>query len=658
MNKPRYLTKSRFKLGIECPTKLFYTGKEEYANEKAEDKFLSALAEGGYQVGELAKLYFPHGHDIKTLDYEEAEKQTQALLKQDSVIIYEPAIRFNNLFVRIDILIKKGTHFDLIEVKSKSIDTGKNSPFLSKRDGTILSDWKPYLYDIAFQKYVLEKSYPESSIAPYLILVDKNSICMTDGLNQKFQIIKDESHIKGIKVSNTLTKEDLKHKILAQVPVEEEVQIIYDGKDSKDKKEKSFFENIDFLATHYEKDEKITTSIGSKCAGCEFKCSSKEESQGLKSGFKECWSAALNWKDNDFNDLIIFDIWDFRKKDKFITDRKIKVADISEEDINPEADKKAGLSRTERQWIQVKKCQSNDKTPFLDSSGLSAEFEKWKYPLHFIDFETSSVAIPFHKGRKPYEGVTFQFSHHIVTQDGSVEHIGQYINHKRGVFPNYEFIREFKRQLKSDGGTIFRYSHHENTYLNKIYQQLCEDESDIQDRENLCSFIKSVTKSVKKPSKSSDEKWEGERCMVDMCELVKRYYYDPAMKGSNSIKVVLPAILNSSSYLKGKYSKPISSLNFKDRQWLEIKDGVVSDPYERLPKMFQDMPEKNINLSIEDDSLSDGGAALMAYGKMQFSEISEYKRKELIQALLKYCELDTLAMVMIFEGWREMLKIK
>ena len=38
-----------------------------------DDKFLQALADGGYQVGELAKLYFPNGHDIMTLDYEEAE---------------------------------------------------------------------------------------------------------------------------------------------------------------------------------------------------------------------------------------------------------------------------------------------------------------------------------------------------------------------------------------------------------------------------------------------------------------------------------------------------------------------------------------------------------------------------------------------------------
>ncbi|MDE0519041.1 MAG: hypothetical protein OXH36_05765 [Bdellovibrionales bacterium] len=79
MQNNRYLTKSRFKLGVECPTKLYYTRKPEYSNQKMDDPFLSALADGGYQVGELAKLYFPNGHDITTLDYEEAETQTLKL---------------------------------------------------------------------------------------------------------------------------------------------------------------------------------------------------------------------------------------------------------------------------------------------------------------------------------------------------------------------------------------------------------------------------------------------------------------------------------------------------------------------------------------------------------------------------------------------------
>ncbi len=44
----RYLTKSRFKLGLECPIKLYYTNKENvYANTKKDDPFLKALASGG-----------------------------------------------------------------------------------------------------------------------------------------------------------------------------------------------------------------------------------------------------------------------------------------------------------------------------------------------------------------------------------------------------------------------------------------------------------------------------------------------------------------------------------------------------------------------------------------------------------------------------------
>lgn len=36
----RVLTKSRFKLGLECPNKLFYTLKKEYSNKKKEKSIL------------------------------------------------------------------------------------------------------------------------------------------------------------------------------------------------------------------------------------------------------------------------------------------------------------------------------------------------------------------------------------------------------------------------------------------------------------------------------------------------------------------------------------------------------------------------------------------------------------------------------------------
>jgi len=121
--KPRYLTKSRYKLARQCPTKLFFSGKPRvYSNIKQEDSFLRALADGGIQVGELAKCYFPGGIDIDTLDYDEALIRTNEALAQPNAIIYEAAINHGNCFVRVDILIKKDNKIQLIEVKAKSFN--------------------------------------------------------------------------------------------------------------------------------------------------------------------------------------------------------------------------------------------------------------------------------------------------------------------------------------------------------------------------------------------------------------------------------------------------------------------------------------------------------------------------------------------------------
>ena len=98
------------------------------------------------------------------------------------------------------------------------------------------------------------------------------------------------------------------------------------------------------------------------------------------------------------------------------------------------------------------------------------------------------------------------------------------------------------------------------------------------------------------------------------------------------------------------------SNNFKDWTWLKTKDGKIIDPYKQLPKMFQDLSAKDIKLLSFDNTLGDGGAALTAYGRLQFEEMSDYEREEIKKALLKYCELDTFAMVLIYEGWKDLLQ--
>ena len=650
----RYLTKSRFKLALECPTKIFYDGKPEYANHKIEDPFLLALAEGGFQVGELAKYYIPGGDEIETIDYDEALKQTNELLKKDQVIIYEAAVRFEDLFIRADILVKNKNHIELIEVKAKSFTNVGEQEFLNK-NGLINSSWQPYLYDVAFQKYVVKKAFPDYSVSAYLMMANKNSVCPTDGLNQKFRIVKNEKGRKSIVVSQELSEEDLSKPILARVNVDGCCDLIYREQFGND----SFAVYINKLADYYIKDQKISMPPSSACANCEFKANEQEKKAGLKSGFHECWKENLQWTDNDFLEGTVLDIWNFRKKEQLIREGRIKLSQVSEEDILPKSDNKPGISASERQWMQVLKAKRKETSYWIDSKNLKLEMNAWTFPLHFIDFETAMVAIPFNKGRHPYEGIAFQYSHHVVHEDGKVEHFGQYLNTAPGVFPNYDFIRNLKNELEQDNGSIFRYAAHENTYLNMICRQLIEDKEDISDRKELCQFIRTITQSAG----SSDEQWEGSRSMIDMLELVKRYYYDPVMKGSNSIKQVLPAILNSSRFLQEKYIQPIygaedgiPSYNFTNWRWIEIYDRKVIDPYKLLPRMFTDISEKDFELLCDSDELRDGGAALTAYFRMQFEEMSDYEHFETKKALLKYCELDTLAMVMIYEGWRDMVE--
>ena len=135
MSHPRYLTKSRFKLAVECPTKLYYTGKPEYANTNNENEFLAMLADGGFQVGELAKLMYPDGVEIKSKRVAEAVAETERLLQLENITLFEPAIVNGSYLVRVDVLVKRGQHIEVIEVKAKSYsgDHGRRHPALCAR---------------------------------------------------------------------------------------------------------------------------------------------------------------------------------------------------------------------------------------------------------------------------------------------------------------------------------------------------------------------------------------------------------------------------------------------------------------------------------------------------------------------------------------------
>ncbi|SCW38214.1 DUF2779 domain-containing protein [Mucilaginibacter sp. NFR10] len=657
MNPNRYLTKSRFKLALECPTKLFYTGNKAYPDQKLNDSFLAALAEGGYQVGELAKCYFPGGVEIRELDYATALAKTDALMAQEEVTIYEAAFLFENLFIRADVLVKKGNRLELYEVKAKSFDQANDT--LTNTKG-IVTKWKPYVYDVAFQKYVVQCSKPGYDVRAYLMLADKSKRATVDGLNQLFMLSEDENGRRLILQTGDVSLAALGERLLCAVNVDDICNKLFEDKPFEADDPKTFKQWVHFYADNYQAGNVIQGKLLGRCGKCEFHATQEEEALGLKSGFKECWQRAAGFTMDDFARPHILELWDFRKKDNYFADKKYFLAQLSRADLEAEKVKPhldSGLSRVDRQWLQVTKSAETSPEIHFDKDGLEEKFAGVVYPLHFIDFETSAVAIPFNKGRRPYEQVAFQFSHHLLHEDGRLEHKDEWLDDQQGRFPNFDFIRQLKLALEGDKGSIFRYSNHENTVLNKIHEQLHLSEE--ADRDSLCAWIKTITHSTG----DNTLKWKGDRDMIDLWDWVKKYYFAAECRGSNSIKQILPAILNNSDFLKEKYSQPIygqkiPSLNFKDQTWIKLDEqGKVVNPYKLLDPVFAGVDQELLDSMIMDETaeINEGGAAMMAYSRMQFTQMGDVERAKIRKSLLRYCELDTLAMVMIWEGWKAML---
>lgn len=641
MTKQRYFTKSLHKKALECPTKLYYHAQPDvYENRSLDDPFLRALAYGGFQVGELARIYFPDGIEVEALSPDEAVTETERHLQKDEVTLFEAAVRSGPFLIRADVLVKSGSTLRLYEVKAKSIHPDDEDDFYDKRAlkkniYKLKSKWDSYFQDIAFQTMVCQKAFPAFKIVPHLVFADKSKLATVSGLNQRFLIAKGNGRNK-IKVADGTSLANVGQKILYTLSMTEHVTRLLADAD--------FQKKADTWAAAYRAQTKLEPELSKTCSSCEYR---SDGNKGLKSGFHECWKARLK-KDPEPGRLVI-DLWNYRDADRLIAEGRLWLHEITQEDLKIDGDGQ-GLTTGQRQWLQV------DGKAFADHDYLRQAMDAWQYPLHCIDFETTAVAIPFHEGRRPYEQIAFQFSHHIIHEDGQVVHAGEYLHAKKGEFPNFAFVRALKKELEGDQGSIFRYSNHENTILCAIHEQLRDSQEP--DKDELMQFIRTITKSGEKSSDS----WQGARCMIDLLEIVKKAYYNPLTKGSNSIKKVLPAVLEDSQFLQKKYSQPIyggvvTSRNFKNHTWLQ-KDaaGRLLDPYKQLPPLFTDVDPELLDTFLSDaDEVADGGAAMMAFARMQFSEMNDLEFENLRQGLLRYCELDTLAMVMLIEHFQELL---
>ena len=617
------LSKSNFKIAQTCATKLFYA-KNQYPSLNTGNEYLEILAEGGYMVGKLAQLLYPEGIEVLTengTDYAIAETE-KLLANYDSITLFEAAISVNSKIIRVDILKKTGNHYDLIEVKSKSIDSrlnAKGQPKKALND----KDYIAYLEDVAFQKLTLQERFPSATISSYLLLPDKAFVSKLDGIITWFKLSKKEartgSAFKKIEVDFIGNQAQLKsirlpeNKLLSLNQVD---SIINPWLPKIESASKKYIHSI-------VKNTKIESNINIACRDCEYRL----DLSITPNGFHECWGSLAEANPHI---LTLAQLGNINRRDniinKLINKGKTTLYDIPVEYLK----KEGGTSYyANRPFYQCTK-----KEEFL-LPGLLMELtlQDLNYPLHFIDFETSQMALPFHSNMRCYENVIFQWSCHTITQKGATPIHFEWIN-TESVFPNFEFAEQLRNCI-GESGSVLIWSKYENTQLKSILKAMEELNHANQD---LILWLKSVI---------IEDKNDTHNRMIDLHELAKKYYFHPLMGGRTSIKVTLPSVLNATKSKRvHHWLSQVDLLEFD-------QNGEIINPYKLLPEEYIEF--ENIKLKV-----MDGSAAMRTYQDMVYGlnrDNTEVK-KRYKNALLQYCRLDTLAMVIIWEHWMDLLERK
>ncbi len=115
-----------------------------------------------------------------------------------------------------------------------------------------------------------------------------------------------------------------------------------------------------------------------------------------------------------------------------------------------------------RQQIQIETARSGQ--PHLDPAALQGFLESLKWPLAFFDIETTSSAVPFYDGTRPYQQIPFQFSLHIHEQpDGPLVH-HQFLAEGTDD-PRPRFLEELRACLPPDGTVVVYNATFENRCL-------------------------------------------------------------------------------------------------------------------------------------------------------------------------------------------------
>ena len=201
-----------------------------------------------------------------------------------------------------------------------------------------------------------------------------------------------------------------------------------------------------------------------------------------------------------------------------------------------------------------------------------AQIQALPYPRYYLDFETIGFAVPIWAGTRPYMQLPFQWSCHIEQADGSITH--QEFLDLSGNDPREMFAKTLIEVVSTQGPVIVYSAGFEGARIRELAAVF----------PHLSSQLLAILERF-----------------FDLLPLARNHYYHPDMKGSWSIKDVLPTIAPELDYS---------------------------------------------NLAV-----SDGLMAQEAYKEAIHSQTTPERKEEVRNAMLKYCEQDTIAMVKIIQAW-------
>lgn len=197
----------------------------------------------------------------------------------------------------------------------------------------------------------------------------------------------------------------------------------------------------------------------------------------------------------------------------------------------------------------------------------AAKLSALAWPRYYLDFETMNFAVPIWKGTRPFQQVPFQWSCHIGRKDGTMIH--REFLELSGEDPSRAFAESLIAAAGKAGPIL-------------VYNQAFEGRV----VKELAARYKDLARSLDLIAKR----------FVDLLPITRDNYYHPAMKGSWSIKAVLPTIAAELDYA-----------------------GL--------------------------DGVQDGGQAQLAFVEAIAPGTTAARKQVLKRALLAYCERDTEAMV-------------